>query len=170
MMTSIDWRGTFLIKCSLKSLAHKHCCFIHCNHVRKLVFRKVNDINKRFKCNSAFYNFIIFQLNNVEDIRGSSYRSRKPSIQHCDPLNSYKDISDCDAIVVAKAWISALQTTNPLALLLAIHSQTISSNSGNNGCRPDPHFHFLEFPSSLKFSYCNFHFWTICKSSFLLFT
>ena len=42
-------------------------------------------------------------LYNVVDLlRDSSCRSRKPSIQRCDLLNSSKDISDCDAIIIAK--------------------------------------------------------------------
>lgn len=31
-------------------LTHKHCNFIHRNHVQELVFREVDAINKRIEC------------------------------------------------------------------------------------------------------------------------
>jgi len=59
---------------------------------------------KNLNANDHFIISSSFNLDNVVDLlRDCLYWRRKLSIRRCDALNSYKDISDCDAIVMAKA-------------------------------------------------------------------
>ncbi|XP_034261459.1 DLA class II histocompatibility antigen, DR-1 beta chain-like [Pantherophis guttatus] len=63
------------------SLAHKHCSFVHGNHVGELVLGKVNAINEGLECKCPYDKFSIFQLEPQGESPQRQFISLKEAIQ-----------------------------------------------------------------------------------------